>query len=140
MPTPYVANNTILKIGTAGIEPATAVGLVETVEIDIGATNMVEISPLGAATKSKLPGTNEPITLTGTLIFDPGDANHDTIVDAKLNKTLVSAGLYFPNTDATEVYSDGYFTDLSSPAVVDGSLKASFTFQGTGAPTYTQVP
>lgn len=140
MATAVVANNTVFKIGTAGAEPATSVALTESVEIDLGSTNMVPTTVLGDGTKTQLPGTNEPITLTGTLVFDPGDTGHDTIVDAKLGKTKVSAGLYYPNTGATEVYSDGWFTEFSTPAVVDGALKASFTFVGTGAPTYTQAP
>lgn len=134
----YAANGTILKIGTAGVEPATAVGDVETGEVDFGSTNMIPTVALGDSTGSMLPGTNDPIRVTGTIFLDPGSTVHDTLVDAKLGKTKISFGLYFPDTGAANIWSDGYVSEFSSPSVVDGALKASFTIQGTGAPTYTQ--
>ena len=136
----YISNTAVFKTGSAGAEPGTTIAQFESGEINLGTINMVDTTGLSDATKTMAPGTKEPIRITGTLRFDPGDNDHDSIVDAMLAKTLISAGIYYPNNATTEVYSDGYITEFSTPFAVDGALNASFTFQGTGAPTYTQTP
>jgi len=136
----HVANDTVLKYGTAAAEPSTVLDNVKSISPNFGDTNLVGTTALGDGTKSVGAGTNEPMSIEFAMLFDPGDSGHDAIVDAKLAKTLISMGVFYPNTGNTETYSDGFITAISTPIEIDGDLVVNCTFSGSGAPTYTQAP
>lgn len=123
------------------LKGATIAGLGQVVSgnIDFGATNLVDTTTVTDERKLNLPGTMEPLSFDATVQWDPTNAaGQATAMAAYLNKTKVTgATITWPDTGTASVSSDGYWTNVTAPISVDGAMQATFSFKGTGAPTFT---
>ena len=72
------------------------------------------------------------------VFWHPDDAgNHEAILSAFLNNTKKRFRIQWPDSDASYMDFDGYFTGPGSdPQEVDGDLVRTFTFRGTGTPVF----
>jgi len=136
----FNAAGSLIKTGTAGGAPATTIGQVISGSVDFGSLNLVDSTTTGDGRKTSIPGTFEPMGIDVTVQWDPAETGAASAMTSYLAKTLVSAGLTFSNTDASTAISDGYWTNVTAPIAVDDRLQATFTFQGSGAITYTAAP
>lgn len=133
----FPAQGTLFKTGAAGSAPATTIGQVISGDVDFGSVNMIDSTVTSDATKTNLAGTFEPMSINVTVQWDPAEAGAAAVMTAYLAKTLVSAGLTFPDTGAAVVFSDGFWTNVTAPVAIDDKMQASFTFMGSGARTFT---
>jgi hypothetical protein len=133
----FSAAGTLFKTGTAGGAPATTIGQVISGDVDFGSLNMIDTTVTTDGTKTNLAGTFEPMSVNVTVVWDPAETGAAAAMTAYLAKTLVSAGLTFPDTGAAVVFSDGYWTNVTAPVAIDDKMQASFTFMGSGARTFT---
>lgn len=133
----FPAAGALFKTGTAGGAPATTIGQIISGDVDFGSLNMIDSTVTTDGTKTNLAGTFEPMSINVTVMWDPAEAGAAAAMTAYLAKTLVSAGITFPDTGAAVVYSDGYWSNISSPVAVDGKMEATFAFKGSGARTFT---
>lgn len=135
----FNASGSTLLWGTAESAPATVVGQVISGDVDFGPLNIVEATVLGEGRKTGLAGTFEPLKINATVQWDPvtTTVNQDDILTDFLAKTVVSVGVKFGNSDATFIWGDGNWTNVTAPFAVDDRMQATFSFQSTGAVTYT---
>jgi hypothetical protein len=133
----FNAAGSLFLTGTAGVAPATTVGQVISGDVDFGSLNLVDSTTTADGTKTSLPGTFEPMSMNVTVEWDPAEGGAAAAMTAYLAKTLVSGGVTFADTGGAAVFSDGYWTNVSSPVAVDDKMQATFAFQGSGARTFT---
>ena len=115
--------------------------------------NVVE-APGGGATKAKIDATaisdtadvsiggtveNQPVTFT--IMFDPTDANHQSLVSiAQTSGTVSDLQIKYPqvNANCKAVNVGGFFEGGGVPAhELRGGLKMTFTYKPNGAWTWT---
>lgn len=125
--------------GAAAGAPDTTIGQVISGDVDFGNLNMVDSTTIDNTRKTAIPGTFEPLQINVTVQWDPvtTSVNHDDILTDFLAKTTKAVGVKFANSDASFVYADGNWTSVTSAVAVDDRMQASFSFQSTGAVTYT---
>jgi hypothetical protein len=133
----FSAKGAIINTGTKSVAPATQIGQVESGEVDFGELNLINVTTLEDLRKNYVPGTHEAMSMNVTVTWDPALIGHAAAMTAYLNKTEVSAGLTYPDTGAAVVYSNGFWTNVSTPVAVDGKLSAAFNFSGSGELTFT---
>jgi hypothetical protein len=127
----------LVKIGAAGGAPATTLGQVLSGSVDLGQVNFADLTVIGDETKVHCAGTKDAMTMEVVVLFDPDVTEQDTVLDAYIANTKVSAGVTFPQTAAV-FYSDGFWKNATIPLEgPDGKMTATFSFQGTGPITYT---
>jgi len=136
----FTLKNSTIKIGTAGGAPSTALGQVISGTVTWGARNMVDMTTVDEDTETNAAGNKAPLSFSVTVAFDPAaTAPHDTCADAWEAGTLISAGAYFRDGAAAgskpSIYSDGTWTNVSTPISVNGRMEATYEFMGTGTIT-----
>ena len=73
--------------------------------------------------------------VTFDLVYDPGDASHQSIFDQMVARTAVACTITYTDTGATVASFNALVTGLSPEAPHDGHLSASCTLKPTGAIT-----
>lgn len=133
----YSANGASVVYGTAGVAPATALGQVDSGDVDLGELTMTDVSTLSDTRKDYVPGMHESFSFSCVVTWDPALSGHAAAMSAYLARTKISAGMVFPDAGAAIVWSDGFWTNVTPAVAVDGKLSATFTFKGVGAVTFT---
>jgi hypothetical protein len=132
----FSAKGSIIKTGTKDSAPSTEIGQVESGEVDLGGLNLTDVTTLEDLRKNYVPGTHEAMTMNVTLTWDPALTGHAAAMTAYLAKTQVSAGITYSDAGAAVVYSNGFWSNVSTPVAVDGKLSATFNFKGSGELTF----
>jgi len=99
----------------------------------------------GNATRTYKPGLST-YTISGDVYWDGGDTGHllmDDFLNQEGGDTLVSFKCY-PSGDAAgginaELSGEGILTSFSITSSVDGMVEASFSIQGSGDLTVTNI-
>ncbi len=73
--------------------------------------------------------------VTFDLVYDPGDASHQSIFDQMVARAAVACTIAYPDLGTTTVSFSALVTGLSPEAPHEGQLSASCTLKPTGAVT-----
>lgn len=73
-------------------------------------------------------------TLTLDIIYDPGLADHVSVLGNMVGRDAESFELRFPDTAYSEYYFEAFVTGFTPAAPVEGALTASVTLKITGEP------
>lgn len=129
-----------LKFGASN-PPTDAVGQLGDSTLDLGEREaLVDIT-----THDNTSGTTDqldvgfvaPPTLSGELLYDPADTEHEAMRAAHAAGTAEYALVTLPDAGAATILFPCIVASLGLPVPVKGKLSMTFTLKGTGAYTFT---
>lgn len=130
-------------LGVAGGAPATVVAQVRDGSVDLGEVTLVDTTTTTDSTNSQVPGVRESMEGTVTLVWDPSEATHATLMGNYLAKTKTAIGFAVRSNapaDLVKYYGDGYIINVSAPIAVqggNGAMECTVKFKLSGK--YTKV-
>lgn len=132
----YKTKGCILKVGVAN-PPTVVLGQLGDSTIDLGARAALQDSTTHdntSGTFDKLDvGFIEPPKISGDIMYDPADSQHETIRAAHQAGTLLYYQLILPTTPPKPFTFQGRVSGFSIPVPVNGKLMGNLSVDGVGA-------
>lgn len=110
-------------IGGAGGAPATVIAQVRDGDVSLGEVSMIETTTITDAAKTMTAGVRDTMSGSVTLVWDPAESTHGTLMTSYLAKTLKAIGFKLNDNTPTAIktwYGDGYITNISAPIASGG--------------------
>ena len=110
-------------IGAAGGAPATVIAQVRDGDVSLGEVSMVETTTITDTAKTMTAGVRDTMSGSITLVWDPAETTHSTLMTSYLAKTLKGIGFKLNDNTPTAIktwYGDGYITNISAPVASNG--------------------
>lgn len=92
-----------------------------------------------ATTYSSFLPTRTSYTISGTVNFDPGSAEHELTILDNLNLKRFVEITFTDHSTVPSVWTGTAFFTSFSPSISDDGMTASFSMRGTGPPTFAGV-
>lgn len=101
-----------------------------------GSASVIDVSNLDSVAKEKLMGLPDEGQFTLDINYDPDNAQHQALQDARTARTLCEFKIALTDTTPTNVTFQGYVLGFAIQGAVDQPVKATVTIEVDGAVAY----
>ena len=132
MPKAIESQGVKMYVSTGSPTSFSAVGNVTGIKGPGGSASVIDVTNLDSAAKEKLMGLPDEGQITVELNYDPDNAQHAVLRNARRNRTLCEFKIQLTDATNTNLTFFGYVLGFALDVGVDQAVKASMTIEVDG--------
>lgn len=133
MPSAIESQGIVVSVTVGSPTNMSAIGNVVGFSGPGGSANVIDITNLSSLAKEKLMGLPDEGQFTMDINYDPDNASHILLRNARKTRTRCEFRVTLTDTTATNLTFWGYVLGFAITAAVDQQVKASITIEIDGA-------